>query len=64
MVFSHLSMYFPYNILNLSVQLLSSTPSLVVIPVLLDVLNRFVETDTIVVQVLITLASYGRTGEH
>ena len=45
------------------VQLLSSTPSLVVIPVLLDVLKRFVEKDTIVIQVLITLASYGRIGE-
>lgn len=35
-----------------------------VIPVLLDVLKRFMETDIIVVQVLITLASYGRTGEQ
>ena len=36
----------------------------VIILVLLDVLKRFMETDTIVIQVLITLASYGRTGEQ
>ena len=35
-----------------------------IILVLLDVLKRFMETDTIVIQVLITLASYGRTGEQ
>ena len=59
----------PYTVINsiiifILVQLLSTTPSLVIIPVLLDVLKRFMENDTIVIQVLITLASYGRTGEQ
>ena len=49
---------------SFSVQLLSSTPSFVVIPVLLEVLKQFVENDRIIIQVLITLASYGRIGEQ
>ena len=46
------------------VDLLPSAPSHVVIPVLLDVLKRFMENDAIIIQVLITLASYGRIGEQ